>query len=44
MRNAIEKFQPTSLQKRRRKRGTYTLKDFVNMEQTPLPFAMDDNI
>ena len=41
LRSAIENFHAKLL--RERKRGNYALKDLGNMDQTPLPFVMDDN-
>ena len=37
----IENFHAKSLQEH--KRGTFALKDLSNMDQTPLPYVMDDN-
>ena len=41
LRTAIEGFHSKVL--RQRKRGTYQLRDLANMNQTPLPFVLDDN-
>ena len=41
VRTAIEKFHAKS--SRERIRGTFTLKDLDNMDQTPLAFVVDDN-
>ena len=41
LRTAIAKFHAKFL--RERKRGTFTLKDLGNMDQTALPFVMDNN-
>lgn len=40
LRKAIEKFHAKLL--RERMRGIYTLGDIANMDQTPLPFVLDD--
>ena len=37
----IEEFHASVL--RERKCGVYSLKDLANMDQTPLPFVVDDN-
>ena len=37
---SITKFHQKLL--RERKRGTFKLKDIANMDQTPLPFVLDD--
>ena len=39
--NAIEMFHGKLLRERRR--GTFSLYDIANMDQTPLPFVMDDS-
>ena len=41
LRTAIENFNANSL--RERKRGTFTLKELGNMDQTSLSFLMDNN-
>lgn len=41
LRNAFENFHAKSL--RQQISETYTLKDLENMDQTPLPFVMDNN-
>ena len=40
LKDSIEKFHAKLL--RERKRGTYKLCDIANMDQTPLPFVLDD--
>ena len=40
LKNAIEMFRRKLLRERRR--GTFSLADIANMDQTPLPFVMDD--
>ena len=40
LKNAIEMFHEKLLRERRR--GTFSLVDIANMDQTPLPFVMDD--
>ena len=40
LKNAIEMFHGKLLRERRR--GTFILADIANMDQTPLPFVMDD--
>ena len=40
LKNAIEIFHGKLLRERRR--GTFSLADIANMDQTPLPFVMDD--
>ena len=41
LRQSIEEFHTSLI--RERKRRTYALKDLANMDQTPLPFVLDDN-
>ena len=41
LRQKIEEFHASVI--RERKRGTYSLRDLANMDQTPLPFVLDDN-
>ena len=41
LRQSIKDFHSSII--RERKRGTYKLKDLANMDQTPLPFVLDDN-
>ena len=41
LRNSIENFHAKLLRERRK--GNYTLRDLANMDQTPLPFVLDDN-